>query len=160
MNAPIIARVWRSAETLDVLRTLTGVETELLRSLQEALTAGSECGEDVRKLADRVQSLLDTDRSSAMLITRNTVGYVQSRAHHETATKARLTHKVWLHTPQCPCLGHDLAGRRYGENPIPIGEHFEINGTRMLYPRDFSCGRPQECVGCQCVAICKYIRSP
>lgn len=69
-----ITDAWRGTDVLEVLSILTGADADLLRSLQASLAKGGEAGEDVRRLADRVQGLLDTDRTSAMLVTRNTVG--------------------------------------------------------------------------------------
>lgn len=156
MQDPIIRRVWESVEVLDVLRILTGAEVDLLRLLQMSLIEASDLGEGFRKIANRVQALLDTDRISAMLVARNTVGYVLSRARYEHAVGVGLTHKTWLDGGKCPCAGHDVVGTKYAETPIRIQEEFVVNGTLMRYPRDFSCGCPQECVGCECLMIAKY----
>lgn len=158
MADPIIKAVWESSGVIDVLGFLTGADASILQALQATLVEGGQCGEDVRKLASRVQIVIDMDRTSAMLITRSAVGYVLSRARHESAINAGMTHKTWLHAPACHCEGHAEADAAYKEDPIPIRDPFLVNGQLLQYPRDFNCERPQECVGCACLLLTKRLR--
>ena len=147
---------WGSPCVLDALDYLTGANVDILQNLQISLAQGSQGGENIRKLGTRVQTILDTDRLSAMVITRNIVGYVLSKSRHESVIDAGLKYKIWLHTEACKCPGHDAVWKFYENSPIPILEPFVVNDTLMQYLRDFSCTHPKECVGCQCLMIAKH----
>jgi hypothetical protein len=154
-----IARIWRDSQTLNALTFLTSASLDVVQTLRSALLEGSEVGEDTRRLTTRVQRILDTDRDSAFLITQNTLGYVLSRVRYEGAIEAGMTHKAWNSgAAGCPCEGHDAASRVYTQKPIPIEDPFNVNGILMQHPRDFSCERPSECVGCQCLMLPKRVR--
>jgi hypothetical protein len=124
----------------------------LRASLQEGLAAG----EDVRKLATRVQAVMGTRRGQAMATARNTVGQVLSMARHEGQRAVGMTHKLWIHTrgPEAePRPAHVAAEGYYAAHPCPIDEPFVINGVALMYPRDFSSGVMEETMNCQCMTI-------
>jgi hypothetical protein len=99
-------------------------------------------------------------RKQAMSVARNSVGQSLSRSRRDGRVGSGMTHEVWIHSrgPGERRDTHIEAERRYAARPKPIGEPFVIGGVRMMYPRDFSAGHPEESVNCQCMALGKRIK--
>jgi len=126
----------------------------LRRNLTEGLTAG----EDARKLADRVQSVMGNRRSDAINIARNTMGQVLSKARHEGHLATGMTHKIWIYSrgPGHRRPSHVAAEARYAANPCPLDQPFIIDGFELMYPRD-PAGPPEEIINCQCLQIARRL---
>ena len=144
----------------EAVRLSTLIDNASRRILRRSLTSGLTAGEDIRRLADRVQSVMGNRRAAAMTVARNTVGQTLSASRHRGHLAAGMTHKWWLHSrgPGERRPAHVAAEGVYAKNPIPLGERFIVNGKGLLYPRDFSSGHVDECVNCQCVQIAKRQR--
>lgn len=138
-------------------RLVTGRTRQLLR---RHLAEGLAGGEDLRKLADRVQSVMGGRRRAAVSTASNAVGGILSRARHEGHESAGLSYKYWLHSrgPGERRVGHIAAEARYRAHPIPLQQRFEIGQARLMYPRDFAANAPAETVNCQCVQVA--VRDP
>lgn len=122
------------------------------------MTEGLEAGEDIRLLADRVQTFMGNRRASAMVVARNAVGQTLSMARAEGRAAAGMTHEIWLHSrgPGDRRPAHVEAERHYRREPKPIGQPWIVNGVELRYPRD-PAGPPGEIVNCQCLAIGKRV---
>jgi hypothetical protein len=123
-------------------------------TLQEGLAQG----EDLRRLAGRLCSALGTAHEEAYRIAENVIGAVMSESRYESCRRAGMTHKKWI-CPRAPMRelgGHRDAERRYSRDPCPLNEPFLVNGVPLRFPRDYTSGHPEECIGCQCLAIVIY----
>lgn len=158
LSSPRIVQAIRS----DALRVSTLVDNYTRQLLRDHLAQGVAAGEDVRKLADRVQAVMGNRRAAAMSVARNSVGQALSSSRHAGHLAAGMTHKGWIHSrgPGDRRPGHVEAEGRYMPEPIPLTQPFIINGVRLMYPRDFSAGRPAETINCQCLQIAKRLAAP
>jgi len=153
MRNPAIDRALAS----EAVRVSTRLHDRTRRLLKTSLQEGLDAGEDVRRLASRVRAVMGGERAQALQIARNTVGQVLSAARQDGAVDAGMTHKVWIHSrgPGVRRPLHVEAEGRYRLSPCPIHAPFEVGGAELMYPRDFSAGRPDQTVNCQCLAIMK-----
>lgn len=158
LSSPRIVQAIRS----DALRVSTLIDNYTRQLLRDRLAEGVAAGEDVRKLADRVQAVMGNRRAAAMSVARNSVGQALSSSRHAGHLAAGMTHKGWIHSrgPGERRPSHIEAEHRYMPEPILLTEPFIINGVRLMYPRDFSAGRPAETVNCQCLQIAKRVTAP
>ncbi len=127
--------------------------------LRESLIEGLGEGEDIRHLADRVQSVMGGRRRQAMTTARNSVGQSLSRSRADGRQAAGMTHETWI-TSRGPGERRDThiaAERTYAANPKPIGQPFVVGGVSLRYPRDFASGSMEETVNCQCMALGKRV---
>lgn len=155
LSSPGIVQAVRS----DAIRVSTLIDNYTRQLVRDHLAEGLSAGEDVRKLADRVQAVMGNRRAAAMSVARNSVGQALSSSRHAGHLAAGMTHKGWIHSrgPGDRRPGHIEAEHRYMPEPIPLTQPFIINGVPLMYPRDFSAGRPAETVNCQCLQIAKRI---
>jgi len=135
---------------LNLLRLLTGRADEILFTLQASLVSGMAKGERALDLASRVETNITVDRSEAVSIARNYVGFAVVRVRWEESLQIGFTHKTWLCGKTCPILGHGVAAERY-RTPIPIMDPFIVNGIPLMYALDFLSGHPDQCIDCQCM---------
>jgi uncharacterized protein with gpF-like domain len=141
----------------DAVRVSTLIDRYTRDRLKVSLAEGLQEGETIRELATRVQTFMGNRRASAVVIARNAIGQTLSRARHEGHKATGMTHRIWIHSrgPGERRPAHVAAEGYYTEHPVGMDEPFVINGVRLLYPRDFSSGHPEETVNCQCAAIAK-----
>jgi len=156
MGSSAIRETLTSHDTLEVLRVLN-VEQKLRLDVQQALLEGSDAGETILELADRVEELTESDRRQCVRIARNVMGFVLSKARWEQAVSVGMTHKIWLCAPNCPIFGHGQAAQRYA-TPIPLSEPFIVNNIPLMFARDFLSGHVGECIDCECMMITKLLR--
>ncbi|MFW6124794.1 MAG: phage portal protein [Pirellulales bacterium] len=142
------------------VRIAANIDAGTRNYLRRQLTDGLAAGEDVRKLADRVQHVMGNRRSDALRQARNAVSQSLSRARAEGRRAARVTHEIWIHSRGVGERrdSHVAAESHYRANPKPVDEPFVINGSPLRYPRD-PAGPPSEIINCQCLAIGKRIRA-
>lgn len=147
-----------AAMTLESLRITTRVNAYTRAHIRRSLIQGMAEGEDIRHLADRVQSFMGGRRAASLTVARNTVGQALSASRAEGRRAGGITHEIWLHSrgPGHRRPAHVAAERRYAANPKPIGERWQIGSARLRYPRD-PLGPASEIVNCQCVAIGKRL---
>jgi hypothetical protein len=157
---PLMLEAWASDNAEMAVKFLLkdGAQQTCVRLLN-SLEEGSDQGEDVRRLADRVQAILQGDREQAFSIAQNVLGAVLAERQYTSALSAGMKNKIWC-CPPSPARelgGHRDAERRYRKHPCPIDEPFTVNGARLRFPRDYTTGHPEECVGCNCLAIAKRV---
>ncbi len=135
------------------------IDTRTRRVLKRTLSEGISAGEDIRRLTDRVQGVMQNSRQAATATARNAVGQTLSRSRYRGQVAAGMTHKVWLHSrgPGERRPGHVAAEGRYAREPAIIDQPFVINGAALMYPRDHSAGRPGETVNCQCLHLARRL---
>ena len=145
---------WASRNTEMAMQYLLPEETERVRNmLLNTVQEGTENGEEYRKLASRVQSVIQVDREKAISIVRNVFGAVLSEDRFLGLLQSGFPHKKWI----CPAKpirelgGHRAAGRKYTRKPCPMEEPFLVNGVPLRFPHDYTTGHPEECFGCQCL---------
>ncbi|MFB3893231.1 MAG: phage portal protein [Phycisphaerae bacterium] len=154
---PRIVEALRHEST--VISTL--IDDDTRRALKASLEEGMRAGESINQLADRIQEqAFAPSRKKALNVARNTVGGALSRARHEGAVDAGMTHKIWVHSRgvAAPREGHIEAEARYRAEPCPINQPFIIHSedggdVELMYPRDFAAGEPGETINCHCLSI-------
>lgn len=133
----------------------TRVDAGARNALRTSLIEGSEAGEDVRHLADRVQAVMGNRRRDAINQARNAVGQALSVARHDGHRAGGMSHKGWVHSrgPGERRPAHIAAEVHYMAAPIRLEERFRVGEAMLLYPRDASAGAPAETINCQCLQI-------
>jgi len=156
MTVTFMLEAWASRNTELAIRFLMPQESDRTRTaILNCLQEGCENGEDFRRLASRVQAITPVNRKQAVDVAHNVVGAVLSERHYLSVLSAGLTHKKWV----CPARptrelgGHRQAEQRYSRCPCPVEDLFVVNGASLRFPRDYTSGHPEECLGCQCLAI-------
>jgi len=160
MPDPLMIEAWASSNAEMAVKFLLNEGSQqtcvrLLNSLEE----GTDQGEDIRRLAGRVQAILQVNRHQAFSIAQNVLGAVLAERHYISAQSAGMKNKIW----SCPVSpvrelgGHRDVERRYRRHPCPIHEPFIVNGAKLRFPRDYTTGHPEECVGCCCLAIAERV---
>ena len=154
LNNPAITQSIKA----DTARITAKVDARTRFFLRRTLNEGMEAGEDVRRLADRVQTYVQSSRKGALTQARNYVGQSLSKARREGRVAAGVTHEIWVHSrgPGERREAHIAAEAHYAKNPKRTGEMWNINGAYLAYPRDPS-GPPAETINCQCFAIGKRL---
>lgn len=156
MPSTYISEAWAGRNVEMAVQYLLPQQTDRVRNmLFNTMQEGSESGEDYRRLATRIQIVLQVDREKAINIAYNVVGAVLSEARFVGHLRTGATHKNWI----CPAKpirelgGHRAAQRKYTRTPCPIEAPFLVNGVPLRFPRDYTTGHPEECVGCQCLCV-------
>ena len=158
MSDPHIWQAWASQNTEVAIKVLVGaVNRKQCIQIHNQLQQGMASGETIRQSTSRTQDILHCDRETAERVTTKVVGAVMSESRFMGAQEAGLTHKSWVcaRSPVPVLPGHMDAEERYRDDPIPIEEPLIVNGLGLRFPREFLCGKPEECIDCQCLAVAK-----
>ena len=136
------------------VRVAAAIDDRTRNLVKNQLAQGLDAGEDIRKLADRVQSVMGNRRTAAMTIARNSVGSALSESRQAGQQRAGMTHKIWMHSrgPGERRDEHISAEKDYASSPIKMSEPFFVGGEWLKYPRDPQ-GSPKNVINCQCVTI-------
>jgi len=160
MPDPLMIQAWASNNAEMAVKFLLneGAQQTCVRLLN-SLEEGTDQGEDIRRLADRVQAILRGNRQQAFSVAQNVLGAVLAERRYISALSVGMKNKIWCCpvSPMRELGGHRDAERRYRRHPCPIDEPFIVNGAKLRFPRDYTTGHPEECVGCGCLAIAKCV---
>ena len=158
-----IARLTADPRTIaalrsDAIRISTRIDAAERTILRRNLETGLREGEDIRKLADRVESVMQRERADALRVARNAVGQATSQARYE-GRQEFATHEIWIHSrgPGIRRPSHTEAEVNSRANPKPIGTPWLIGGAVLRFPRD-PLGPPGEIINCQCLVIGKRLK--
>ena len=125
---------------------LGGVPDEIYERIKSDLEAGSQKGETMDQLADRVKArfaAIDAGRAQVIATTETATAYGQGRM--DALTQAGFTHKSWLTAgDEKVRLSHNQAQE---QGAIPNDEAFD-NG--LMFPGDPD-GPADEVINCRCV---------
>jgi hypothetical protein len=160
MSGFSMIEAWASKNTQMAIECLLPEDTERIRTaVLNSLEEGCSQGEGRLILADRVQKILQSSRDVAIRVADNVVGAVLSESRYTGALSAGMTHKIWIcpHGPFREIGGHRDAEKKYSRHPCPIEEPFVVTGVALRFPRDYTTGHPEQCIGCQCLAIAKRV---
>lgn len=147
--------------TSDLRRRITAEITGVVVGAKTPQEAAKAIGRNLRDpnhfrtIAHRARAIVVTETGRAQAL--GTQAAQQSLAETQAGVGGPAPRKSWLnaHLPGARPT-HLSAEARYAEGatpgPIPIDEHFVINGHRALYPRDPSLPA-SETVNCHCTSI-------
>jgi len=148
-TSPALAGAMDSA----AMRWGSTIDGRTRQVLRRELLDGVAAGEDVRRLADRVQGVMQNRRKGAIAYARNIMAQGLSESRGHSAPAAGRDRKRWMHSrgpgERRPAHIAAEAAHRAG---IPIDEPFLVNGVAMDRPRDPT-APPGETINCQCVAL-------
>jgi len=127
---------------------IVGVNNTTKKLVRETLAEGVRAGEDVRKLAKRIEEVMaDASRRRAVSIARTEVVGSSNRAIYSAFDQSGVVHwKGWAATPD---------GRTRDEHAmldgteIPLALKFEIGGSTAMQPGDFGVAHLD--INCRCV---------
>jgi hypothetical protein len=135
---------------------------ETVRSqLNTAITEGTEAGETMEDLSDRVRGVFNNlTKYESKRIAMTETGMAFNFSRHETMTEAGVELKSWLssHGPNVRSA-HAAAEEDYGDSPIPMGEPFVVGGEELMYPGDPD-GSAENVINCQCIQIAIQGKAP
>lgn len=141
---------------------IMGTGQTVRSQLNTALEEGLKNGESTTQLADRIRATFnrlaggdEMGTSEALRVAQTEVNVAFNHSRTLAMDHAGIEFKAWLssHGPNVRET-HEEAEDRYIDNPIPIGEPFEVGGYLMMYPGDDSMGAPlKEIINCHCIQL-------
>lgn len=114
--------------------------------LRAALAEGIQAGENLEKIADRVEEVFDIERSRAQRIARTEVAESFNGGRYETMKAAEVEKLEWLTARDSRVRDEHII---LDGEIIALGDRFS-NG--LLYPLD-PAGPPEQIVNCRCVSL-------
>lgn len=134
---------------------IKGVGDTARSQLNTALKEGSEKGESIKEITDRVRGVFNNlSRYEARRIAMTETGIAYNFARDKAMTDAGIEYKAWITSHGLNVReSHRQAEEDYGpESPIPIDEPFVVDGEELMYPGDPS-GSPGNVINCQCIQV-------
>ena len=120
------------------------------RQIQAQLTSGLIQGEDIGKIARRLQSVTDMDANAAIRNARTAVTGAQNAGRQESVDKAAdagmPSMKRWV------CTKDSRTRPAHGEadgQTVPSDKPFVVGGEKLMFPGDMS-GSPGNLYNCRC----------
>lgn len=125
------------------------------QKLTSAITQGILQGESIPKIADRLQSVADMDRSAAIRNARTYTTAAENRGRVDSIARANdlgiPAEQEWIATlDERTRMEH----RHLDGQVRPVGEPFEADGQKILYPGDIT-AEPFMFYNCRCTLVSK-----
>jgi phage portal protein BeeE len=135
---------------------IKGVGDTVRAQLNTSLMEGVENGETQLQLAARVKEGFNqmTD-SEAKRVAMTEVNLAYNTARDLAMKSVGIEYKSWLSSHGLHVRpAHAEAEEAYINNPIPVGDPFEVGGEQLRFPGDDSLGASLEnIINCQCVQL-------
>ncbi len=126
-----------------------------VKQINNQMAKGLYLGEDIYKIADRLQNVSDMGLKQSIRNARTLATANENKARQQTAEDCEsagvIVGKYWLHTHDDRTRPeHVEAGEEYSkDNAIPIDEPFIVGGEELMYPADET-GSGWNVYNCRC----------
>lgn len=125
----------------------------LLSTIRDAFNpADGGPSKTLAELVTDLETFYEGARGDAKRTAVTETGKALGVARHAGLEDSGIDGHAWLTTSANPRPAHAEAAARYGDNPIPIGEAFDVGGEELMHPGD-PAGSAGNIINCYCVEL-------
>jgi len=139
---------------------ITDMNRTVERHLRETIGEMLDDGAGVNEIADAVRHTFNVAGNRARTIAQTEIGGAVEEARAIAMEQAGIPLKAWLWSrKETGRRLHAFTEVHYMENPIPVGEAFELGGpgsSGIMCPHPRATGRADQDINCGCTSISRF----